>query len=80
MTDSKLPDLEVRLRRTSCVRSHAPSCVGLRPTCMVFPNKVGSLDPPFLFEEKVSPKSDNEAYKVQIKVFELTFSFFPGQQ
>ena len=46
---------------------------------MVFPYKVGSLDPPFLFEEKVSPKSDNEAYKVQIHVFELTFSVFPGQ-
>ena len=78
MTDSKLPDFEVRLRRTPCIMSHAPSCVGLRPTCMVFPYKSRAFDPLFLFEEKVSPKSDKEAYKVQIHVFELTISIFTG--
>lgn len=70
--------IEVRLRRTSRFMSLAPSCAHLQWACMVFLNEVGSLDPPFLFEEKVSPILENVAHMTQLQAVEAVISIFSG--
>ena len=67
LTYRDLMAVGVRLRRTLRFISLAPSCAHLQWACMVFLNKVGSLDPPFLFEEKESLIPENGADKTQLE-------------